>query len=152
MRGTSAYRLIVWLIIDWTNVQCFTVSTGAGPGNLSTSSKWSRSAFNDLNPSTDALAFQQMDVDHYIDNPVPAFEKFKGPTPITRMFGVTMGGQSVLCHVHGFRPYFYVEAPPGFREDQLNKFMVRNSRSKAIFDEFDQTELMIENCSTGVSE
>ena len=31
--------------------------------------------------------------------------------PITRMFGVTREGHSILCHVHGFHPYFYVYVP-----------------------------------------
>lgn len=37
----------------------------------------------------------------------------QGKVPIIRMFGVTDGGNSVCCHIHGFAPYFYVPAPSG---------------------------------------
>ena len=34
------------------------------------------------------------------------------------MYGVTQGGSSVSAFVHGFEPYFYVEAPsPSFSPD-----------------------------------
>lgn len=34
------------------------------------------------------------------------------------MYGVTEGGSSVCAFVHGFEPYFYVEAPsPSFSPD-----------------------------------
>lgn len=66
------------------------------------------------------------------------FLKFKGPikdgmskthlqgkAPIMRMFGVTQGGNSVTCHVHGFFPYFYVTCPTYFKEeDHLSNFKV----------------------------
>lgn len=45
-----------------------------------------------------------------------------GPCPIVRFYGVTMEGNSVLCHVHGFLPYFYVPAPPNFSPDECEKF------------------------------
>jgi hypothetical protein len=34
-------------------------------------------------------------------------------------------GNSVLCHVHGFRPYFYVAAPPGFLSSDCTAFQDR---------------------------
>lgn len=34
--------------------------------------------------------------------------------PIVRLFGATAEGHSVCCHVHGFRPYLFLQAPPGF--------------------------------------
>ena len=86
--------------------------------------KWSRSQAPLINPGKDDLAFQQIDVDHYIDSPLAAFKRYPGATPITRLFGVTMEGHSVLCHVHGFRPYFYIQAPNGFRDEDLARFMV----------------------------
>lgn len=41
----------------------------------------------------------------------------KGPTPIVRMFGITMEGNSVLAHIHGYTPYFYVPAQDFKKED-----------------------------------
>lgn len=59
-----------------------------------------------------------------------------GPVPIVQMYGVTMEGNSVLCHIHGFVPYFYVPAPPGFQQshcslfqDGLNKAVLADMRS-----------------------
>eukprot|EP00057_Strongylocentrotus_purpuratus_P014932 XP_011669406.1 PREDICTED: DNA polymerase delta catalytic subunit [Strongylocentrotus purpuratus] len=45
-----------------------------------------------------------------------------GPTPIIRMFGVTEAGNSVLCHIHGFTPYFYIPAPQNFVPEHCSKF------------------------------
>lgn len=45
-----------------------------------------------------------------------------GPVPIVQMYGVTMEGNSVLCHIHGFVPYFYVPAPPGFQQSHCSLF------------------------------
>jgi DNA polymerase delta subunit 1 len=44
------------------------------------------------------------------------------PVPVLRLTGVTRDGQSVLCHVHGFTPYFYCSAPPGFAETDVAAF------------------------------
>jgi DNA polymerase delta subunit 1 len=33
---------------------------------------------------------------------------------------VTQEGNSVLAHIHGFKPYFYVAAPPGFLNNDLD--------------------------------
>ena len=59
-----------------------------------------------------------------------------GPVPIVQMYGVTMEGNSVLCHIHGFVPYFYVPAPPGFQQrycslfqECLNKAVLGDMRS-----------------------
>ena len=45
-----------------------------------------------------------------------------GPVPIIRMFGITMEGNSVLCHIHGFTPYLYVPAPKDFKQEHCSKF------------------------------
>ena len=45
-----------------------------------------------------------------------------GPKPIMRMYGVTENGNSVLCHVHGFVPYFFVPAPKGFNPEHCATF------------------------------
>lgn len=59
-----------------------------------------------------------------------------GPVPIVQMYGVTMDGNSILCHIHGFVPYFYVPAPPGFQQrhcsifqDCLDKAVLGDMRS-----------------------
>jgi DNA polymerase delta subunit 1 len=45
-----------------------------------------------------------------------------------RMFGVTMEGNSICCHVHGFAPYMYVTAPPNFGKENLHDFKVALDR------------------------
>ncbi len=45
-----------------------------------------------------------------------------GPVPIIRLFGVTENGNGVQCNVHGFSPYFYIPAPPGFKESDCELF------------------------------
>jgi hypothetical protein len=49
----------------------------------------------------------------------------QGPVPIMRMYGVTMEGNSVCCHVHGFSPYFFVSAPSNFADKDCYAFKVR---------------------------
>ncbi|TPX57005.1 DNA-directed DNA polymerase [Powellomyces hirtus] len=78
---------------------------------------WKRPALNPLDPSVDAIVFQQIDV----DDVVQAYpETLANPHSIqeastVRMFGCTMEGHSVTCHVHGFLPYLYVPAPVNFQ-------------------------------------
>lgn len=82
----------------------------------------------------ESMTFQQMDADHYITptdfqllgllvkkqkkNQMRSTNIVKTTIPetvaIMRLYGVTASGNSVLAHVHGYRPYFYVKAPPGF--------------------------------------
>lgn len=59
-----------------------------------------------------------------------------GPVPIVQMYGVTMEGNSVLCHIHGFVPYFFVPAPDKFKDsdcksfqDALNRAVLNDMRS-----------------------
>ena len=53
-----------------------------------------------------------------------------GPKPIMRMYGVTNGGNSVLCHVHGFVPYFFIQAPSQFKPEDCGTF--QNNLNAAI--------------------
>lgn len=46
------------------------VAVGEGPENQSTSQKWSRPDLPPINPKTDAVVFQQIDVDHYTGQPM----------------------------------------------------------------------------------
>lgn len=57
-----------------------------------------------------------------------------GPVPIIIMYGVTMDGNSVATHVHGFSPYFYVPAPQGFRVDDCSKFRVSSLSNLLVHD------------------
>ena len=47
-----------------------------------------------------------------------------GPVPIVRMYGVTMEGNSVMAHIHGFAPFFYVPAPANFKASDCGVFRV----------------------------
>ena len=50
-----------------------------------------------------------------------------GPVPEVMMYGVTANQNSVLCHVHGFSPYFYCPAPPYFKESMVRSRVARLS-------------------------
>jgi DNA polymerase delta subunit 1 len=69
------------------------------------------------------LIFQQMDADYYIGQQEEGYPgPEKGSVPIVRLYGVTKEGYSVLCHVRGFVPYFYVEMPQGMDKNDLTWF------------------------------
>lgn len=83
-----------------------------------------------MNPSKDALIFQQIDIEHYVGTPLHGMPGAqKGPVPVMRMFGVTMDGNSVCCHVHGFAPYLYIGAPNGFNHTHCHPFKVSLDRA-----------------------
>lgn len=46
-----------------------------------------------------------------LDESLEAEKEVKLFRPVIRLFGTTETGQSVLCYVYGFRPYFYVRIP-----------------------------------------
>lgn len=97
---------------------------GEGPqAKQDADQKWTRPALPAINPKKDALVFQQIDIDHYtgkVYSGMPGAQK--GPVPIFRMYGVTMEGNSVCAHVHGFSPYLYVTAPEKFQKSHLYEF------------------------------
>ena len=65
--------------------------------------------------------FQQVEVDYYTAAPDPRVQPTSLPeVPILRLFGVTAAGHSVAAFVHGFAPYFYIEAPPGAGPDECD--------------------------------
>lgn len=85
--------------------------------------RWRRPPAPLLDPSSDTLVFQQIDLDYYLGETVAGMPgQSQGKVPIIRMFGVTDNGNSVCCHVHGFAPYFYVPAPNGFTSAHLVEF------------------------------
>ncbi|XP_072033784.1 DNA polymerase delta catalytic subunit-like [Amphiura filiformis] len=92
-------------------------------GKTAKNPKWARPKVPSINPANDTLVFQQIDLEHYIGKHLPGMPgATTGPVPIVRMFGITMEGNSVLCHVHGFTPYFYVPAPHDFKQEHCEKF------------------------------
>lgn len=103
---------------------------GEGPENETTNMKWSRPSPPDLDPKNDKLIFQQLDIDNYHGQPVQGMPGSQlGPVPIMRMYGITMEGNSVCCHVHGFTPYFYVTVPINFTESSCNELKLNLSKS-----------------------
>jgi len=64
-----------------------------------------------------ALEFMQVDIDYYTKAPDSRFPNETNPlnpdtsVAVLRMYGVTEQGHSVLAHIHGFEPYFFVECP-----------------------------------------
>lgn len=111
--------------------------TGEGPETQFKNVKWCRPAPPDMNPEKDTITFQQIEIDHYIGAPLPGMPGCQiPPAPIMRMYGVTMEGNSVCCHVHGFAPFLYVAAPKDFNHDHLlpfkealNKCVLKDMRS-----------------------
>ncbi|XP_014678867.1 PREDICTED: DNA polymerase delta catalytic subunit-like [Priapulus caudatus] len=114
------------------------ISIGEGPGTTSSCARWSRPPLPLLDPTRHSLTFQQIDLDHYIGDHMEGMPgSTVGSSPIIRMYGVNMEGNSVCAHVHGFTPYFYVPAPANFREEHcglfrnaLNAAVLQDSRSK----------------------
>ncbi|CAI8054471.1 DNA polymerase delta catalytic subunit [Geodia barretti] len=85
---------------------------------------WKRPPPPKLDPSSDPLVFQQIDIDYYVGaSTVPGMPGMgTGPVPVLRMFGVTSDGNSVCSHIHGFLPYFFVPAPRDFSTQHCATF------------------------------
>ena len=88
---------------------------------------WQRPPLPDINTETDTLLFQWMSIDVCGGEPLKANPargrgvagSKNGPVPILHVYGVTDAGNSVLCRIHGFTPYFYFHAPPGITRAHL---------------------------------
>lgn len=66
------------------------------------------------------ITFMQVDVDYYTDSPHPKYCCVQNnKVPVIRMFGVTEAGNSVMAHIHGFMPYFFVPCPNGFTDKRI---------------------------------
>ncbi|CAF3586936.1 unnamed protein product, partial [Rotaria sp. Silwood2] len=93
------------------------VELGQGPAYEATNIKWSRPDIPSINPSTDTLVFQQIDLDTYtdFDSTPHVLDKsrphVRGHIPVIRLYGVTDEGYSVMAHLHGYIPYFYASVP-----------------------------------------
>ncbi|KAG9037465.1 DNA-directed DNA polymerase delta [Tulasnella sp. JGI-2019a] len=75
--------------------------------------RWGRPSLPPLNPMTDAIIFQQTDIEEM---------QSSGNVLELRLYGVTEAGHSVLAHVTNFLPYFYIPTPRGFTDDDLSSF------------------------------
>ena len=120
----------------------FSVPEGEVVAMESTFVKWTRPAPASLDPAKDSISFQQVELDHYIGRArkdMPGARE--GPAPVVRMFGVTMDGNSVCCHVHGFHPYIYLPTPAGINKDNLVTF--RKALNKALIDDLKNNNLGI---------
>jgi len=51
------------------------------------------------------------------------------PVSVMRLYGVTMNGNSVCSHVHGFSPYFYITAPNNFTNEHCEPFKTALNKS-----------------------
>lgn len=99
------------------------VVMGEGPESQSQNIKWSRPELPSIDQRKDTITFQQLDIDHYNGRPLEGMPGAQiAPVPIFRMYGVTMAGNSVCAHVHGFLPYLYVQAPKNFEKSYLSQF------------------------------
>ncbi|KZP01626.1 delta DNA polymerase [Calocera viscosa TUFC12733] len=85
------------------------LATQAEEIDPSGSQHWARPELKPLNEQRDSIVFQQIDIEESSD-------AIDG-SPSLRLFGVTERGHSVLMHVTGFFPYFYVAVPRGLIED-----------------------------------
>nr|CAG8453259.1 5705_t:CDS:2 [Entrophospora candida] len=63
----------------------------------------------------DLVVFQQLEISESVNS----YNK----APFIRMFGVTENGNSILCNVNGFQHYFYMPAPNGFKNDEVDNFL-----------------------------
>lgn len=84
--------------------------------------RWSRPPVAEIDPGTTSTAFQQLEIDYVVGQSPSWMGVRRGKNAILRIFGVTAEGHSVCALVHGFQPYFYVQAPPHFSPDDIYAF------------------------------
>lgn len=86
--------------------------------------QWHRPPLPPLDPAADEVVFQIVEVDYTTMQTPPEYAcgSTEPKAAVFRIFGVTQGGNSLVAHVHGFKPYFYVRAPPGFTQADIAPF------------------------------
>ncbi|XP_039267108.2 DNA polymerase delta catalytic subunit-like [Styela clava] len=92
--------------------------------DIATQNNWGRPTLPTIDPNTYNIQIQQLDLDTYLSQePVAGIYDIPyGCAPVVRMYGITENEHSVLCHVHGFLPYFYIQAMKGFNPNDCDEF------------------------------
>ncbi|RWS23196.1 DNA polymerase delta catalytic subunit-like protein [Leptotrombidium deliense] len=62
--------------------------------------------------TANCFVFQHLELDYYIS----------AEYPVVRIYGINERGNSVLVHVHGFHPYFYILPPLYLNNSHLSEF------------------------------
>ncbi|KAF1740555.1 hypothetical protein MXB_1803, partial [Myxobolus squamalis] len=85
---------------------------------------WSRPNVPEINENIQDLIFQVIDIDYYKGGFKYVSRLGRVPTNINthysefgsvlRLYGVTSDGNTMLVHIYGFKPYFYLKAPSSF--------------------------------------
>ena len=87
-------------------------ASGVDLDALQAGKNWERPTPIPIDPAKDDLIFQQVELDYTIQKPNPIYDKSQcREVPVVRIYGVTKEGNSVTAFVHGFEPYFFIEAP-----------------------------------------
>uniref|UniRef100_A0A2K5D0L9 DNA polymerase delta catalytic subunit n=1 Tax=Aotus nancymaae TaxID=37293 RepID=A0A2K5D0L9_AOTNA len=97
---------------------------GAADGQIPPSAidpRWLRPTPAPLDPQTEPLIFQQLEIDHYVGDPCLAGPPpSRGSVPVLRAFGVTDEGDSSAATSSGFPPVPLTTPPtPGFGPEHL---------------------------------
>ena len=79
---------------------------------------WRRPPMVTVDPEREDLEFMLTSIDHYTIN------NCSKKVAIIRMFGTTMKGNSVCCHVRGMKPYFYVDLDTKVNVATADRFRV----------------------------
>lgn len=98
---------------------------------------WSRPKVKPFNPNFDPCIFQQIDVDDYV---------LEDRESVIRLYGCNSDQNSVVCHVNGFSPYFYIAAPINYKLNLADEFkkalnvaiQLLNPRSSASWNNDDE--------------
>jgi len=94
--------------------------------------QWKRKDVKQDYGVSEPIIFQQNDIDNYITTRGMYGEEIpdQNVAAVYRMYGITNEGYSVICHVHGFRHHFYVQAIRGIKTEHLDGF--RDSLNAAV--------------------
>lgn len=89
---------------------------------------WVRPKLPNYVSARDTIAFQNIDIDYYTSSHNPR----RSNEPVIRMYGATMNGNSVMAHISGFEPYFYVAAWDGFNPNGPDKDVFGQALNAAL--------------------